>query len=149
MKHKILLVFICIWAMVSSSCDRAVEQQPVLLIEQRTNAPESLRKIYSVYPDGTHLQQLLHVPPRKGSPNKKLSHLPLGQRVNPAQTLTIIDCYQEISWHKSKTLGYAYSNLGAIAYSRMQLFGHHRGISWYLTNAINSENTDLWDRFSY
>lgn len=117
MKHKIVLVFFCIWVVVFSSCNKTVVQQPVLLIEQRTNAPESLRTIYSVYPDGTHLHQLFQFPRGSGeywlSPNKKqLALLTFwGTSEFPAQTLTIIDLLSGDSLAQVEDVGYVYSNL--------------------------------------
>ncbi|MEI2611047.1 MAG: hypothetical protein V9G20_20640 [Candidatus Promineifilaceae bacterium] len=151
MKHKIVLVFFCIWVVVFSSCNKTVVQQPVLLIEQRTNAPESLRTIYSVYPDGTHLHQLFQFPRGSGeywlSPNKKqLALLTFwGTSEFPAQTLTIIDLLSGDSLAQVEDVGYVYSNLRSYRVFEDSVVWSPQGDKLiFERNAFNSENTDLW-----
>jgi len=151
MKHKILLVFLCSWAIAFSSCDKAIEQQPVLLIEQRTNDPESLRKIYSVRPDGTELQQLFQFPRGSGeywlSPNKKqLALLTLWDTSEfSAQTLTIIDLLSGDILAQVSDAGYAYSDLRSFRVFEDAVLWSPQGDKLiFERNATNSENTDLW-----
>jgi Tol biopolymer transport system component len=151
MKHKILLVFLCSWAIAFSSCDKAVAQQPVLLIEQRTTGSEPLRKIYSVYPDGTRLQQLFQFPRGSGeywlSPTRKqLALLTFwGTSEFSAQTLTIIDLLSGDILAQVSDAGYTYSDLRRFrVYEDAVVWSPQGDKLIFERNAANNENTDLW-----
>lgn len=153
MKPKIHFILLCICTILLSSCDKVAGQQLVLLIEQRTTIPEPLRKIYSVYPDGTHLQMLFQFHSGNGeywlSPSgKQLALLTLwgDSKAFPARTLTIIELLSGDILGQVVDVGYSYSdNLQSFRVYKDAVVWSPQGDKLiFERNGLNGENTDLW-----
>ncbi len=149
-QRYVFVLYMLAFFLLSSCTVKNHNPQDLLLFEEYVENPEPIIRLYSVYPDGTHLQQLIEFKATNDywvSPNNRYVALfsSWGHNDWPKQTLILMDLTSGKVIDRISDVGYLYPNVRRLYLSRNSIvWSPSSDKILFERNAVQGTGSTLW-----